>query len=318
MAVDEINATAAWRQHPLRVVYRDDSASGVRAAAIAQELVDSAPVVAVVGHVNSKAMMAAARVYDGHMAAIATSATSPDLTGLSRWTFRVVSSDSANGQAIAQFVNQRGWHRAAVLYENNSYGRGLANAFRRSYKGEIVTFDPVDDTGNESFEPFVSFFKLRAPDVVLVATTDPPARAFLKEAKRQQLAAKIVGADGWMPLTGDGSIADGVFVGAPFTATDTRADALRFIQAYRKRYGTDPDGYAALAYDATYVLAQAIEKVGTDRARVRDYLASMNAPFPGATGPIRFGPDGDPTGKAIVMTQIEHGKLDVVSGGSAP
>jgi branched-chain amino acid transport system substrate-binding protein len=318
LAMDEINASDAWRGHPLRVVYRDDSASGAWAAAVAQQFVDSTSVVAVVGHVNSGAMMAAARVYDGHLPAIATSATSPDLTGISRWAFRVVSSDSANAQAIAQFVAKQGLRRAAVLYENNSYGRGLADAFRKSFKGEIVTFDPVDESGNESFEPFISFFKVQKPDVVFVATTDPPARAFMREAHRQQLTATIVGADGWMPLTADGALAEGVYVGAPFTATDTSHDAQHFIQAYRKRYGSDPDGYAALAYDATRIAAAAVEKVGPDRERVRDYLASLDPPFEGATGMIRFGPAGDPVGKGIVMTRIHDGALQVVRPGGTP
>ena len=64
LALDEINASPAWQGgRQLEIVFADDSGNGVRASAIAQQFVDSARIVAVVGHVNSGAMVSAARVY---------------------------------------------------------------------------------------------------------------------------------------------------------------------------------------------------------------------------------------------------------------
>ena len=128
LAVDEINALPERRGSPLKIIYRDDEGDGQKATRIAQEFVDSLDVLAVVGHVNSGAMVSAAQVYDGHLAAVATTATSPALTGISPWAFRVISSDSANGIDIARFATRLGLKRAAILYENNTYGRGLADA----------------------------------------------------------------------------------------------------------------------------------------------------------------------------------------------
>ena len=74
----------AWSNgRRFEIVFADDSGGGVRASAIAQQFVDSTRIVAVVGHVNSGAMVAAAHVYDKHLAAVATTATSPSLTGIS-------------------------------------------------------------------------------------------------------------------------------------------------------------------------------------------------------------------------------------------
>src|SRR4051794_4207419 len=54
LALDEINASPAWQGgRRLEVVFADDSGNGVRASAIAQQFVNSAKIVAVVGHVNS-------------------------------------------------------------------------------------------------------------------------------------------------------------------------------------------------------------------------------------------------------------------------
>jgi branched-chain amino acid transport system substrate-binding protein len=313
LAVDEINASPAWSAtRHLEIKYADDSASGVVASAIAQSFVDSLRIAAVIGHVTSGAMLAAARIYDKHLAAVATTATSPSLTGISPWAFRVIPSDSANGIAIAAFANKRGRKRAAVLYENTSYGRGLVDAFRKSFNGEIIALDPIGESADQNLEAFVSWYKRERPDMVFVAGTDGSGLAFLKEARRQKLDADLVGGDGWQTVA-PSPLAEGVYVGAPFSAQDPRPEVQTFVAAYTRKYNAAPDGNAALAYDATKLLAQAVEKVGTGRANIRDYLAGLTdaTEFHGVTGTIRFRPDGDPIGKFIRMTRVHQGALQV-------
>ena len=313
LAIDELNARAPDQSPRVQVVFRDDGGDGMRAATIAQEFIDRRDVVGVIGHVNSGAMVAAARVYDGHLPAVATTASSPALTGISPWTFRVISSDSMNGLEIARFVMRRGRRRAAILYENNAYGRGLTDAFMRGFKGEIVSTDPIGEGAGQDFEPFVTYYKRQQPDIIFVAGTGASGLAFLREARRQSLRADLVGGDGWSVLASDTTLADGVYVGAPFTAQDNSTDARLFVERFRKRYGITPDGNAALAYDATMLLADAARRVGPSRSRLREYLAQLgeHGGYRGVTGTIAFSADGDPIGKTIVMTRIRSGALTV-------
>ena len=311
LAVTEINAAGGIGGRPLQLLARNDEGSGAKAAAIAQEFVADRSVVAVVGHVNSGAMVSAARIYDGNLVAVATTATSPDLTGISPWVFRTISSDSTNGLDIARFAQRLGRRRAAILYENNSYGRGLTESFRRNFDGEIVSVDPIAED-MPTFEPYVSYYKQRAPDIVFVAGTEHSGIGLLREARRQKLRSDFVGGDGWTGVVADTAASEGVYVGAPFTAEDPRPEAKQFVAAFRQRYGRSPDGNAALAYDATKLLARAVAERGTDRAAVRDYLASLATAkdgFSGVTGVIRFQSTGDPLARGIVMTRIHKGAL---------
>lgn len=313
LALDEINASQGWAgKRQLEITFVNDSGSGVIASRIAQNFVDSLRYVAVVGHVNSGAMVSAAQVYDGHLAAVATTATSPLLTGISPWAFRVIPSDSANAQTIARFASKLGHSRAAILYENNPYGRGLADNFRKNFQGTIVGIDPISEDANQSFEPYISWFKSVRPDVIFVAGTGGSGLTFMKEVRRQQLAVDLVGGDGWQTLAGDPA-AEGVYVGAPFSAQDPRPEVRTFVAAYQRKYNAIPDGNAALAYDATKLLANAVEKVGANREKIRDYLANLSGGdgFHGVTGALRFSEDGDPVGKTITMTRIRQGLLQV-------
>ena len=313
LAVEEINAAGGVRGRPLQVLARDDAADGKRAAAIALEFLRNPQVSAVIGHVNSGTMVAAAKIYDGALPAVATTATSPDLTGISPWVFRVIASDSATGVQLAQFARRLGHTRVAILYENDSYGRGLANAFRRSFEGTILGIDPIP-SGAGDFEPYIAYLKRQAPDLVFVAGTEASGMAILREAKRQELTAAFIGGDGWTGIVGEPAAA-GSYVGAPFTAADQRAEAQKFVAAFRRKYSLTPDGNAALAYDATRLLARMIQQVGPDRAAIRERLASLDerSAYRGVTGAIRFHDTGDPFGKSVIIARVHDGEL-IVAG----
>lgn len=310
LAVAEVNAAGGINGSPLEIVYRDDKGEGAAAATIAQEFVDDATIAAVVGHVTSGAMVAAAKVYDGHLAAVATTASSAELTGISEWAFRVISSDSANGVDLARFAQRLGKSRAAILYENDSYGRGLAAAFRGEFAGEVIGYDPIDADGTDA-EVYAAWFAQQKPDLVFVAGTERSGLALMREARKAGVTAEFLGGDGWTGLVTDPAVAEGALVGAPFTALDMRAEAQKFVAAYRARFNADPDGNAALAYDAVQVLVAGLRAVGGNREALRDWLAARQGELavPGVTGAIAFLPSGDPVGKSFVMTRIRAGAL---------
>ena len=317
LAYDQIKARPDYDRHPVDIDWQNDQADGQKATTIARHFVTDLSVVAVIGHVNSGTEVAAAKVYDaGHLVSMATTATSPALTGISPWVFRVISSDSTNGMAMARFAGtQLGKHRVAILYENNAYGRGLADAFRRNFSGKVVAFDPIGD-GVQNFEPYVSYLKTVNPDLVFMPGTDVSGLAFLREYRQQKLTAPLLGGDGWTSLAVDTALAEGVYVGAPFSAENPDPAVQKFVQEFRTKYGLTPDGNAALGYDATNLLYFALTKVGPNRTKIRDFLAGLtqSTAWKGVTGNIYFGANGDPIGKAVVMTRIHNGALEVVGG----
>lgn len=315
LAVEEINRRGGIKGRPLRIVSRDDEGSPVLAATIATEFIDRPEIAAVVGHVTSGAMLMAARVYDRGLPAVATTVSSPDLSGISPFVFRVISSDSVNGIDLARFARRQGFRRVAVLYENTAYGRGLSEAFTRAYGAPLVSSDPIPSDGEANFEPYVAYLLSRHPDLVFVAGTEQSGRAVLREARQRSLRTTFLGGDGWTGVAGDTAAAEGVYVGAPFSPRDGRTEAQQFVRAFRERYRVDPDGNAALAYDATMLLARAIENAGTGREAIRNYLASLGpeSAFAGASGPVSFLPSGDVAGKGILLTRVRAGALTPVA-----
>jgi len=313
LAIEEINKAGGIDGHQLRVIPRDDDGDGPTAAKIARDFVSTPSISAVIGHVNSSGMLSAAPVYDGQLAAVATSATSPDLSGISSWVFRIISSDSLNGIALANFASRSGLRApatVAVLYENNTYGRGLADSFRRSFHGEILSLDPIN-ADMASAEPYISYLKTRKPKIVFVAGRVASGLKILQEAKRQGFNATFVGGDGWQGILADTALSEGTYIGMSFTAEDPTPAARAFVAAFRKKFNTDPDAHAALAYDATRLIAQALKAKGPDRRAIRDYLHSLNreSAYQGLTGPAFFEDTGDPVGMRFRVLRAHDGLL---------
>jgi len=315
LAVDEINAAGGINGHPLRVIPRDDEGDGPTAAKIAQDFVATHAISAVVGHVNSSGMLSAAPIYDGRLAAVATSATSPDLTGISSWVFRIISSDSLNGIALANFASKFGGRTpasVAVLYENNTYGRGLADSFRRSFHGEILSLDPFN-ADLPTAEPYIAYLKTKKPKIVFVAGRVASGLKILQEAKRQGFNATFVGGDGWQGILTDTTTSEGAYIGMSFTPEDPSPAARTFVAAFEKKFNIVPDAHAALAYDATRLIAQALKEKGPDRRAIRDYLHSLNreTAYQGLTGPAFFEDNGDPVGIRFRVLRAHSGLLTV-------
>jgi branched-chain amino acid transport system substrate-binding protein len=200
----------------------------------------------------------------------------------------------------------------SVLYENNTYGRGLADSFRRSFHGEILSLDPINEDLTTA-EPYIAYLKVRKPKIVFVAGRVSSGLKILQEAKRQGFNAIFVGGDGWQGILADTAISEGAYVGMSFTPEDPSPAARKFVAAFKKKFNTAPDAHAALAYDATQLVAQALRERGPDRRAIRDYLRSLNqeTAYAGLTGPAFFEDTGDPVGMRFRVLRAHNGLLTI-------
>lgn len=321
LAVQEINAAGGVDGRRLELIDRDDSASAARAIAVAQELRDDPRVVAVVGHLTSGATIAAADIYNGGtspVVAISPSASNPDLTGMGRYTFRVCATDLVHGAALARFaVQQLGAQRAAVLYQNDAYGRGILGTFTEEYVGQggtITEADPVLPSVSD-LSPFLERIQRDGrAQVLMVAGDRATGVAVLRQARARGITLPLIGGDGLSGIQSEGAIADGVYITTNYLPDEPGDRNAAFLRAYAAANGGErPDHRGAGAYDAVYLIAQAMRDGGTRRTQIRDALARINGhdrpAYDGVTGRIAFDDKGDVPGKAVLIGVVRGGRL---------
>lgn len=320
LAVEELNGARAFGGSTLVLRTVNDKGDGNVAIQVADSLVNDARVLGVVGHAYSGATIQAAQQYDGNLAAVAITATSPEISKLGDWIYRVASSDSANAVALAQAARQMG-QRIGVLYSNDDYGQGLARTFvsaLRAGGGAVHAMDPfLDDT--EDFTPYLRRMAARQVDLVFVAGLQDPAARAITQAQQVGLTARFIGGDGVEGLMGMGPRFDGTTVGVLFHP-DMSDSSRAFVQRYRRKFGEDPDSQAALAYDAVRLVAGALRDGRRDREGVRAWLHGVGREggppaFEGIAGTVAFDENGDPVNKRFPMGVIRGGRIVLPEAG---
>ena len=317
LAVAEINRAGGVRGRRLELVVRDDSALPEVAVAAARALYADSRVIAVIGHLTSAATLAAAPVYGGGrwpLAVISPSASAPAVTDAGPHVFRVCPTDVAHGTALAAFASRRLRARsAAILYQNDEYGRGIRGTFAAEFirlGGRLASDDPYV-TDLPSFEPFLRRLQQRGgADVLLIAGTATSARRILPTLDTVGIRPQVLGGDALAGLETTRG-ADGVVTSTAYLPDRPGERNQAFVAAYHAAYGAQPlDHRGAAAYDIVYLLARAIDAAGPNRRRLRDYLAGVGTASPafeGVTGRIAFDPQGDVPTKTVVLGVLRNG-----------
>jgi branched-chain amino acid transport system substrate-binding protein len=107
-----------------------------------------------------------------------------------------------------------------------------------------------------------------------------------------------------------GPAAEGAITGgAWFISNDTPGNAA-FVKAYRDKYNSDPDQFAAQAYAGTYLLATAIKNAGSaDSTAIRDALAKLQN-IDTVLGKFSFSDGREPQHTPVVQI-VKGGKFDL-------
>jgi branched-chain amino acid transport system substrate-binding protein len=322
LAVKEINARGGVLGQPLALRAMDDSGRPDVAIRIAQVFADDPSVVAVIGHLTSGASLAAGRVYGEArrpVVMISPSASSPDLSGVNPYVFRICPSDLSHGAQLARFARQAiggGARRVGVIYIDDDYGRGLRLSFAAEFRrlgGEIVEEDPML-SATPSLEPYIARLARRGGiDAVVLATERPGAELALREMRQVGARWPALGGDALTGIEASGPLAEGVRLSTAYLPDRPGDRNAQFVSAYARAYGGQrPDHRGAGAYDIVHLLAQVINNAGTDREAIRDRLARIGVTVPafeGVTGKIAFDGRGDVPTKPVVIGVVRAGQL---------
>ena len=320
LALEEINAAGGVEGRRLALIERDDRGDADSAMRVASELYESRAV-AVIGSIYSGLTLAAAPIYNGGthpLVQLAPSASSPDLTDAGDYTFRLCSSDLAYGAALARWAYQRlGRRRAAVLYVNDEYGRGVRSTFTAEFGrlgGTVVEVSPFL-AERPNVGPYLArMTEAKRADVLLLAANIAEGERVLVQVRAARLTLPVLGGDGFVGIEDRGSLAEGMFISTGYLADETSPANQRFVEAYHKRYpeAIPPDQGAAATYDAVRLLGQVIARAGPDRRRVRDALAEVGRtapPYEGVVGTIAFDRNGDVPQLAVQIGVVHDGRL---------
>ncbi len=315
MAVEEINAAGGtYTVEMLNNGTVADDASDSKQAINAYNSIMSEGPEAILGcFFSSVTLPIAEQATTDGMLVLATGATNTEVTLKGDTIFRNCFIDPYQGAMAAQFVNEKGWTKAGIIYaKDDDYSNGLKDAFIESAEalGIEIVYTGECTTTDTDYSAQTSQVVANGADFLYYPAFQDTVPLLVGAARDAGFAGPIMGGDGW-----DGADTTGMeddFVDCYFTnhysSEDTSEAVVNFVSNYTERFGSDTlTACAALYYDGLYMLVEAAKLGGgSDTASMVAGMTGMT--FSGVGGTFTLDENGDAP-KSVVINTYEDGAI---------
>ncbi|MGB6994259.1 MAG: ABC transporter substrate-binding protein [Thermoanaerobaculia bacterium] len=230
---------------------------------------------------------------------ISPSASTPQLSGISKNFYRVFPSDAREGATMGNFATQKlKAEKVVILAKEDAYAKGIQQVFKTEferYGGEVLDLIEFPSLGSE-LSGLVERVMTLGPDAVYLAAYAADLAQMIKHLRDQGYKGTIFTTSAFAApeiIAQVGRPAEGVFLTQAVFDIDSEDPVIRnFIDGYRAKYNLEPDLYAAHGYDSVMVLVEALRIGGRTSSELWKGIRSIRD-FSGATGTVQFDERGD-------------------------
>ncbi|WP_347551597.1 ABC transporter substrate-binding protein [Pseudalkalibacillus hwajinpoensis] len=300
----------------IELITEDSAGKQEQALSSAQKLMNSENVSAILGPTLSTEMKVVAPEADlNGVPIMGTSTTASGIPQIGDYVFRNSIPESlAIPAAISSAVEKYDAKKVAILYGNDDVftksGYDTMKKVAEEQGLEVLTTETFQK-GQADYNAQLTKIKDTNPDLILCSALYNEGAVIMDQARKMGIDVPFVGGNGFnspevIKIAGDA--ANGLIVATPWFGGSEDEKVQEFVDKYKEEFGNEPDQFAAQAYDALYILADAIERAGSDdRDAIRDALAASEG-FEGVLGEMSFDEDGDIVMEPTVLT-IKDGKF---------
>jgi branched-chain amino acid transport system substrate-binding protein len=320
LAVSEINGSSGINGQKIELIVEDEQGKKEEAINVFKKLIFQDKVLMLFGPTLSNSAQASDPVAQGAKVVVfGTSNTADGITSIGNYVFRNSVTEADILPVTLKVAAQKtGLKKVAVLYGNDDiFTKSGYDNFKKALESLKI---PVTTTetfakGDVDFKPQLTKIKGSNADAIVMSALVAEGAPAMVQARQLGIALPFIGGNGMnSPKVFDlaKGNSDNLWVGSPWSIENPAAENKRFIAAYQKAQSALPDQFAAQAYDAMYIVAQALKKVKltgkleADRSALRNALPEVQ--ITGATGAFKFrqvnSKDGKPAGYDAVQTAI--------------
>ncbi len=295
LAIDEINAKGGVNGIPLEAVIEDHKGGGGQEGVNAMNRLLTIHGTKIVMTSFTAPTLAIAPIADQQKVFLMNGGgVSPKLVGSSKYIFhnRSLSSDLANGALL--YAKELGLKKMAQIHWKNEAGDSVVNAAAPIWKklgGEIAATEAVPQ-GATNMDTQIAKVRAANPDFIALWMFNPEVGLAIKRIREFGMKQPLIGIE-YTPNDAKiaGNTSEGfLYINDYFQPSEDHPWSKQFADGYKKKYGVDPDFYAANYYEGVYIIAELLKRA---RARGGDYA----------------------NGEVMKAVLIENPKFDSVYGG---
>lgn len=298
LALDEVNAKGDVN---IDLKIEDSTGKAEQALSAAQKLINSDQVVAILGPTLSTEMkVVAPEANASGVPIMGTSTTAQGITQIGKFVFRNSLPESqAIPASVGKAVKKYNIKKVALLYGNDDVftksGFDTMKEVAEKLKLKIVTIETFQK-GQADYKAQLTKIASLKPDAVFCSALYNEGGVILAQARKMGLKVPFVGGNGFNSpkvIEIAQEAAEGLIVATPWFGEKNDPKVRAFVAKYEKAHGKKPDQFAAQAYDAFHIMANALKAAGSaDRSKLRDALAATRN-FQGVLGEFSFDAERD-------------------------
>lgn len=321
LAFDEINAAGGIDGKKIEFIKADNKSEPAEAANAITKLISSNKVSVVLGACTSSNTMAITQIADDSKVPLVSSfSTNPKVTvtddgKVNPYIYRVCFIDPFQGTVMGNFAtNTLKVKKVAVYIDNSSdYSKGLAHFFEESFVkngGQIVDEEAYLQKDND-FKATLTKIAASSPDMIYIPGYYEEVGKIIKQARDLGITVPITGGDGWdssklVDIAGPDALNNTYFTNH-YSVQNKTPETDKFLNAYKDKYGQDPDAAAVLGYDAATMIIDAIKRAGsTEPEKINTALAATKD-LQLVSGKITIDEEHNPVKQAVII-EFKDGK----------
>jgi branched-chain amino acid transport system substrate-binding protein len=228
-----------------------------------------------------------------------------------------VGRDDVQGVVGADFAFEKGMKSAFVVHDKTAYGQGIAEFFKQEAEAkgmQVLGFEGTEEKAN--FDALLTPILAANPDVVYFGGMYGQAAVLFKQAREKGYMGMFLSDDGFdssdAAKIGGQALLDGA---GTFYSTVSGPAAVypgtaKFIADFKAKFGSDPQPFAAQAFDSAAICLKGIEAAAKakngetpTRAEVANAIRALKD-YAGITGTITFNSIGDPMLAKYFVIQV--------------
>lgn len=315
LAMEEINSNGGISGKEIVIDLQDSKSDAKTAVANAQRFLNIDEAKIVIGEISSSATMAMIPVVEQNKAFLfAPASSSPKLSNVSKcfarnWPSDVAEAGNAATFAFREFKSLNPF----TIYSNDEYGLGLKNKFDEVFTklGGHILGSELFEMNTTDFKTILVKLKSLNTDCIYIVGGAKDIGNFIKQYSEMKMKHNIISNSNFLQidcLNIAGRFANGIIIPTPFYLANDTANikAVNFYKAYKQKYNREPTITDANAYDAIYLIANAIEKNGYDAVKVAEYIRNLKQ-YEGVAGKVSF-TNGD-VERPIIFKIIKNGEV---------
>jgi branched-chain amino acid transport system substrate-binding protein len=304
MLAEEANKAGGIAGRKVEIFIKDSQGNAEKAISFAKQLIEEEDVMAIIGPSTSgESMKLKGLCNDAEMPLLSCAAAETIVNPAAKWVFKVAPMDSFAAQMIFSTMKKMGITRVGALTSNSGFGQGGKGQLEKlaPAAGITILISEVYDKDATDLTGVLAKIKAQNVQAVINWSTEPAQSIVPKNMKQLGFDVPLFQSHGFGNInyvTAAGKAAEGILfpcgrilVADILPASNPQKKLLiAYKKDYMTRYNEEPSTFGGHAYDSFQILAEAVAKVGTDRAKVRDFIEGLKG-FVGTAGIFTFTPE---------------------------